>query len=89
MVIVPEMIRGSFLMSAIHAIGIPQLATGPQKCVLQILGQYKGCEIGSSHFNLPHKVLPKLGTLDFIEQLLTEVGHFNVVIKMRLCFIFD
>lgn len=29
------MILGSFLMSAKHAIGIPQLATGPQKCVLQ------------------------------------------------------
>lgn len=30
-VIVPDMILGSFLMSARQAIGIPQLATGPQK----------------------------------------------------------
>lgn len=34
-VIVPEMIFGSFLMSSKHAIGIPQFATGPQKWVLQ------------------------------------------------------
>lgn len=33
-VIVPEMIFGSFLMSARAAIGMPQLATGPQKWVL-------------------------------------------------------
>lgn len=35
MVIVPEMIFGSFLMSSKHAIGIPQFATGPQKWVLR------------------------------------------------------
>lgn len=34
-VIVPEIILGSFLMSSKHAIGIPQFATGPQKWVLQ------------------------------------------------------
>lgn len=28
-----EMISGLFRQSAIAAIGIPQLATGPQKCV--------------------------------------------------------
>lgn len=34
-VIFPEINFGSFLKSAIAASGIPQLATGPQKCVLQ------------------------------------------------------
>lgn len=33
-VIVPDMILGSLLISAKAAIGIPQLATGPQKWVL-------------------------------------------------------
>lgn len=34
-VIFPLIISGGFLVSAMAAIGIPQLATGPQKCVLQ------------------------------------------------------
>jgi hypothetical protein len=33
-VIVPDMIFGSLRMSMRQAIGMPQLATGPQKCVL-------------------------------------------------------
>lgn len=34
-VIFPLIYVGSFLRSAIAAKGIPQLATGPQKCVLK------------------------------------------------------
>lgn len=37
----PEIILGSFLISAKAAIGIPQLATGPQKCVLHKKKFYK------------------------------------------------
>lgn len=35
-VILPLMKTGSFLVSAIAASGIPQFATGPQKCVLKV-----------------------------------------------------
>lgn len=34
-VILPLMNSGGFLVSAMAASGMPQLATGPQKCVLQ------------------------------------------------------
>lgn len=39
-VMFPEIKLASFWVSAMAAIGIPQLTTGPQKCYLKMLASY-------------------------------------------------
>jgi hypothetical protein len=49
-VIFPLMNFGSFLMSAMAAIGMPQFATGPQKWVLKDIAKTHRIRVYSIHF---------------------------------------
>lgn len=77
-VIVPEMILGSLLMSAKQAIGIPQFATGPQKCVLIKDFSCQSLNFSGGLFTFsPHQIFPELRASQVFEQFLSCAGHFD------------